>query len=171
MARMPSAAPLPTVTVIFDFLNELATENLALRQQIAVLKRSVNRAKIEDSDRIFWILMKRLLKNWKECLPIVKPETVIRWHRKGFADYWRRKSRSKPGRPPIPMGLILLIRRLSQENVTWGAPRELTHFTSMSQFWRWARTCGDGRSLFQASSSQERNRHAAHVLMDFNLRN
>ena len=72
----------------------LAMENVVLRQQLAVLKRSVTRARIEDSDRVFWILVKRLFKDWAEHLVIVKPETVIRWHRKGFAYYWGRKSRA-----------------------------------------------------------------------------
>ena len=65
----------------------------------------------------------RMLREWREALVFVQPETVIRWHRKGFKHYWRRKSRAKPGRPPIEMKIILLIRRMSQENVTWGAPR------------------------------------------------
>jgi len=62
-------------------------------------------------------------KDWKNQLFIVKPETVIRWHRQGFRYYWRWKSRSKRGRPPIPMKLIWLIKRLSRENPLWGAPR------------------------------------------------
>ncbi len=52
----------------------------------------------------------------------MQPETLIKWHRKGFKHYWRKKSRSKPGRPPISMAIILLIRRMSEENITWGAP-------------------------------------------------
>ena len=98
-------------------------ENIALRQQLAVYKRSVVRPNINDRDRVFWLTVMRMLKEWREALVFVQPETVIRWHRRGFAYYWRRKSRSKPGRPPIPMSLVLLIRRMSQENVTWGAPR------------------------------------------------
>ena len=104
--------------------SRLALENVALRQQIVVLKRSVKRAKIEDSDRVFWILMRRLLDSWRDALLIVKPETVIQWHRKGWKYFWRRKSlRGKPGRPPIEPAVIELIRRISRENVTWGAPR------------------------------------------------
>jgi len=81
--------------------SRLALENVVLRQQLNVLQRSVKRAKVEDSDRIFWVLMCRVLQDWKEQLVIVKPETVIRWHRQGFRYYWRWKSRAKPGRPPI----------------------------------------------------------------------
>ena len=80
--------------------SRLALENIALRQQIAVLKRSVKRAKIHDSDRVFWILMRRLLKSWRDTLLIVQPETVIRWHRKGWKYYWHRKcQRGTPGTP------------------------------------------------------------------------
>ncbi len=104
--------------------SRLALENVALRQQIVVLKRSVKRAKIEDSDRVFWILMRRLLDTWRDTLMIVEPETVIAWHRKGWRYYWDRKSKQgKSGRPPIDSEIIELIRRMSRENVTWGAPR------------------------------------------------
>jgi putative transposase len=85
--------------------------------------RSKKPPKIEDSDRIVWIMLRRLLTEWKDALIFVKPDTVVRWHRKGFKYYWRRMSRSTPGRPPIGMGIVLLIRRMSEENVTWGAPR------------------------------------------------
>jgi putative transposase len=73
--------------------SRLTLENVALRQQIIVLKRSVKRAKIEDSDRIFWILMRRLLDTWRDTLKIVEPETEIAWHRKGWRFYWDRKSK------------------------------------------------------------------------------
>ena len=66
----------------------LALENVALRQQLVVLKRSVKRAKLVDSDRVFWVLMRRLLRDWKDAIFIVKPATVVRWHRQGFRYYW-----------------------------------------------------------------------------------
>ena len=103
--------------------SQLALENIALRQQLAVYQRTVKRPKIEDRDRIFWLTVMQMLKELKEALVFVQPQTVIKWHRRGFRNYWRRKSRSKPGRPPISMEIIMLIRRLSQENVLWGAPR------------------------------------------------
>ena len=59
---------------------QLALENAALRHQLAVLKRSVTRPRIEDSDRIVWIMLRRLLKEWKEALVFVKPDTVVKWH-------------------------------------------------------------------------------------------
>ena len=82
-------------------------ENVALRQQIVVLKRSVKRAKLVDGDRAFRVLMRRLLRNWKDAIFIVKPATVVRWHRQGFRYYWRWKSRAKPGRPPIDLLRLL----------------------------------------------------------------
>ena len=102
---------------------QLVLENIAVRHQLAVYKRSMGRPSITDRDRIFWLTVMRMLKEWRSALVFVQPDTVVRWHRKGFKHYWRRKSRAKPGRPPISMGLIYLIRRLSTENVLWGAPR------------------------------------------------
>jgi len=101
----------------------LALENLALRQQLAVLQRSVERPRLNDGDRMFWSMACEFLENWKEHLVIVKPDTVIRWHRHGFRYHWRWKSRAKPGRPPMAQEVIALIRRLSEENPLWGAPR------------------------------------------------
>jgi putative transposase len=102
----------------------LVVENLALRHQLAVLKRSVKRALIEDSDRIFWILLRRTFKEWRDCLHFLKPDTDARRHRRGFKYYWKRKSKPrKQGRPAIGWKLVHLIRRKSQENATWGAPK------------------------------------------------
>ncbi len=102
----------------------LAAEILALRQQVAVYKHTVKRPKLRKRDRIFWVWLSRLWPNWRSVLAIVQPETVIQWHRQGFKLYWRWKSRAgTPGRPPIERGIRDLIRRMSRENPTWGAPR------------------------------------------------
>ena len=102
----------------------LAVENLALRQQLAVCRQSVKRPKLRPRDRVFWVWLSRLWPNWGSALAIVQPDTVIRWHRQGFRLYWRWKSRpGKPGRPPIEREIRDLIRRMSRENPTWGAPR------------------------------------------------
>ena len=101
---------------------ELALENLALRQQLAVLKQNKKRPKISDLDRCFWILLSRFWKNWSETLIIVKPETVIRWHKQGFRKYWAWKSkRQRIGRPRIDIQIRVLIRQMCKENPTWGA--------------------------------------------------
>ena len=106
--------------------SSLVVENIALRQQLAVLHRMGKKPSLRKRDRLFWIWLSRLWSNWKSALVIVKPETVIRWHRQGFRWYWRRKSRGKPGRPKIDAELRQLIRRMSQDNPTWGAPRILS---------------------------------------------
>ena len=101
----------------------LATEILVLRQQLLVLNRTVKRPKLRRRDRLFWVLLSRLWKDWREALIILKPETVIKWHREGFRLYWRWKSKAPIGRPPIDREIRELIRRISRENPLWGAPR------------------------------------------------
>ena len=102
----------------------LAYENLALRQQLAVLNQASKRPKLRPRDRVFWAWLSRLWTDWRSALVIVKPDTVVRWHRQGFRLYWRWKSRArKPGRPRVEQEIRDLIRRMSRENPTWGAPR------------------------------------------------
>ena len=101
----------------------LAAENLALRQQLIVLRRSVKRPHLRKGDRIFWSWLSRLWTGWRSALLIVQPATVVRWHRQGFRLYWARKSRKKLGRPKVDRTIRDLIRRMCQENSTWGAPR------------------------------------------------
>ncbi len=101
-----------------------AVENLALRQQVTVFKQSIKRPKLRTRDRVFLVVLSCLWPDWRSALAIVQPETVIKWHRKGFKLYWRWKSRhGKRGRPPIEPKIRDLIRRMSRENSTWGAPR------------------------------------------------
>ena len=89
-----------------------------------MFKQSAKRPKLRPRDRFFWVVPVRLWPNWRSALAIVQPETVIKWHRKGFKLYWKWKSRpGKPGRPPIKRKIRNLIRRMSRENLTWGAPR------------------------------------------------
>src|SRR3989475_226591 len=102
---------------------ELALENLALRQQLAVWKARQPRPRLTEMDRIFWIGLARLWKNWRSSLQVVRPETVVRWHRRGFRLYWAWKSRRRWGRPAIGRDLRDLIRQMSRANPLWGAPR------------------------------------------------
>ena len=104
----------------------LAAENMALRQQLTVLQRSVKRPKLRKRDRIFWIWLSRLWTGWRSVLLTVKPETIVNWHRQGFRLYWRWKSSRKAGRPTISREVRDLIRRISRENPMWGAPRILS---------------------------------------------
>jgi len=102
--------------------SQLAAENLALRQQLSVLRLSGKRPRLRKRDRIFWVWLSKLWKDWRSCLVIVQPDTVIRWHRRGFRLYWRWKSRNI-GRPQVDPDIRNLIRRMSRENPLWGAPR------------------------------------------------
>ncbi len=111
---------------LFCLRLRLVAENLALRQQLVVLQRTGKRPRLRKSDRIFWVWLSRLWRGWQSALLIVQPETVIRWHRQGFRLYWRWRSQSRPGRPKIDAEIRQLIRRMSTENPTWGAPRILS---------------------------------------------
>src|SRR3989454_6278024 len=102
---------------------ELALENLALRQQVAVWKVRQPRPRVTATDRLFWVVLSRLWKNWRSSLQVVRPETVVRWHRQGFRRYWAWKSRHRRGRPAIGTEVRDLIRRMSRANPLWGAPR------------------------------------------------
>jgi len=101
----------------------LAAENLALRQQLAVMYRNAKRPRLRKRDRIFWVGLSRFWSGWQSSLLIVQPATVVQWHRLGFRLYWRFKSR--PGRPKIELEVRQLIRCMSKENLLWGAPRIL----------------------------------------------
>jgi len=103
--------------------NSLALEVIALRQQVGVLKRKNPRARLKRGDRLFWLALRRLWPRWASVLVVVKPETVVSWHRAGFRWYWRLLSRRRCGRPRITPELRKLIRSMSAENPTWGAPR------------------------------------------------
>jgi transposase InsO family protein len=103
----------------------LQLENLALRHQIGVLQRSAKkRPKLTAADRVLWAWLCEVWRDWRSALVIVKPETVIAWHRKGFRLFWTWKTRhGRVGRPTVPRNVRDLIRRLSRENPLWGAPR------------------------------------------------
>jgi len=104
--------------------SDLALENLALRQQLAVLNRRRRRPRLRKLDRFFRALLSRSWGHWKEALVIVKPETVLRWHRRRFASHWTRLSgRNGPGRPGKDREIRELIRKMAKSNLLWGAPR------------------------------------------------
>jgi putative transposase len=108
----------------FNITLNLAAENLVLRHQLGVMKRTNRRPKIHTVDRLFWVLLSRLWSPWCKSLIIVKPETVVRWHRKGFKLFWKFKSKSRcQGRPHINREIRDLVRRMAIANPSWGAPR------------------------------------------------
>ena len=92
---------LAAVRVFLSSRRDTALEVLALRQQVAVLKRKRPRPPLNSFDRLFWTTLRRLCPRWTDFLVIVKPETVIGWHRAGFRLYWRWRSRPDGGRPAI----------------------------------------------------------------------
>ena len=107
----------PALISAFKARRELALENVALRQQLAVLRRSVKRPRLSKVDRVFWVLLRRIWTDWEGVLVIVKPETVVRWHRCGFRRYWTWKSRRRrPGRPGVAPEIRELIRNMSRAN-------------------------------------------------------
>src|SRR5260370_41631519 len=104
-------AVLAVVRVFFRSRADTSLEILALRQQVAVLKRQRPRPTLTRLDRFFWTTLRHLWLRWSDVLLIVKPETVVRWHRAGFRLYWRWRSRHRGGRPKISEAIRTLIRR------------------------------------------------------------
>src|SRR2546425_1014515 len=112
------------LTSPFKSNGRLEAENAALRQQLTVLQRKVHsRVQFTNNDRLFFVQLYRWFPSILKAMTIVRPETVVRWHRAGFRRYWRWKSRNLGGRPPINADLRALIRRMSVENLLRGAPR------------------------------------------------
>ena len=116
-------ALLVAVRALFRTRTDAALEVLALRQQVAVLQRKRPRPLLNAGDRLFWTTLRRFWPRWSAVLLIVKPETVIGWHRAGFRLFWRWRSRVRGGRPRITQELRDLIVRLAEENPDWGAPK------------------------------------------------
>jgi hypothetical protein len=109
---------------LFRSQRQLILENLALKQQVALLRQSVKRPRATAVDKIFWILFSRRVDDWRQILYSLHPDTVVRWYRQGFRLYWRWRSRGhKPGRPAIDTALRKLIRDMQAANIGWGAPR------------------------------------------------
>src|SRR5258707_9706748 len=108
----------------FKSKNGLAAENAALRHQLIILQRKKRgRVHLTNGDRLFLVTLYRWFPSVLKTIAIIRPETLVRWHRAGFRRYWRWKSRSLGGRPQIAADLRALIRRMSAENQLWGAPR------------------------------------------------
>jgi putative transposase len=102
----------------------LPLEILALRHQVQVLQRSRRRRVcLTHADRLLWVWLSRIWTEWRSALVIVRPETVIAWHCRGFRHYWTWTSRRRLGRPAVPPDVRSLIRTMSQANPLWGAPR------------------------------------------------
>ena len=116
------------ISASFKSKHKLAAENIALRSQLALYqlqqeKKIIKKPKCNPAFRLTWIFLMRMFAGWKDTLCIVKPETVIRWHRTGFRMYWRYKSRPKNGRPAVSIELRGLIRKIHRENPLWSPER------------------------------------------------
>src|SRR5262249_41626204 len=109
---------------LFSGHRQLALENLALRQQLTVYKRTVARPRLRKIDRLFWVALARVWSGWRESLVIVTPDTVLRWQRRRVREYWTKLSGgSSGGRPPVNAEIKALVSRMAAANPLWGAPR------------------------------------------------
>ena len=106
----------------FKTRGQLAAEILALRHQLGILKRSVKRPRLTNADRRLWVLVSRRWAGWSDALIVVKPATVIKWHRAGFRRYWTWRSRRKGGRPAIDAEVRALIKRMATANLSRHPP-------------------------------------------------
>ena len=124
MLRLVKLLLVPVIR-FFSSRRDLLLENLALRQQLAVLKRRHSHPRLAVTDRLFWVILRRFWSGWRQALILVQPETVVRLHRAGFRLYWTWLSRHRvrAGRKCVSKELRELIFRMVAENPTWGAPR------------------------------------------------
>ena len=111
------------IRAFFRSRSDTALEVLALRQQVAVLKRQHPRPRLNSLDRLFWTTLRRYWPRWSDVLLIVKPATVVGWHRGGFRLYWRWRSRPRGGWPATTAEIRTHIRTMASENSGWGAPK------------------------------------------------
>ena len=153
-------ALLSGLRVFFRSRANTALELIALRQQLAVFKRKRPRPSLNSFDRLFWITLCRFWCGWKNVILVVKPETVVAWHRNGFRLYWSWRSRRRPGRPKISNEVRELIRRLAHENRGWGGTEDSRRVVEA-----WLRRLGKKRlTLSPAHASSRRSRKE---LVDF----
>ena len=103
---------------------ELVLENLALRQQLRAMKRATKRPHLQADDRLFWIVLRRIWRNWRTAVILVQPDTVVRWHRDWLRRRWTQRSGPRPnGRPQVAREIRALVREMATANPMWGAPR------------------------------------------------
>ena len=163
------------MTRCFRSHRTLLFENLALPQQLAVLKRRHPRARLRPIDKLFLVLARRFWADWKKSLLVVTPETVVRWHRAGFRLYWRLLSRVKKqvGRKRLSKEIRNLIFRMVAENPTWGAPRIhgelliLGFDVSERSISRWMKRAPRDPELARRWQAFVRNHRDAIAAMDF----
>jgi transposase InsO family protein len=154
---------------------DLMLENLALRQQLAVLKSKDRRLRLATPDKLFWVLSRRLWTGWRKALIVVTPDTVVRWHRSGFRLYWAWLSRHRVrlGRKRIGRQTRDLVFQMLAQNPTWHAPRvhgELTMLgleVSERTISRWMRQAPRNPEPARRWRTFLHNHREAIVAMDF----
>jgi putative transposase len=159
----------------FRSRQNLLLENLALRQQLSVLKRRHPKPKLGLYDKLFWVTARRFWSAWKHSLIMVTPETVVRWHRAGFRMYWSliSRARKRVGRKKVSKDVQDLIFQMVVENPTWGAPRihgellMLGFDVSERTVSRWMKRAPRNPDSARRWHSFLRNHHEAIAAMDF----
>jgi transposase InsO family protein len=152
--------------------SELVLENLALRQQVTLLQKTVGRPRWQREERVLWLALRRSWRRWRDALVLVKPATVVAWHRKAFTRYWTSISRS-PGRPRVTVEVRKLIVRMVCENPIWGAPRihgellKLGFNVSERTVSRYLPRIRPGRGVLQEWGTFLRNHREVLAAMDF----
>jgi putative transposase len=114
---------LGTLTDFSRSKSDLVTENALLRQQLIILRRQVKRPACSRTDRLLLVLLASMVRTWKQVLFIVKPETLLRWHRQGFKLFWKYKSRAASPKPKLSAETVALIKEIARDNRLWGAER------------------------------------------------
>jgi putative transposase len=117
----PRSQVMGTIADLSRSKEELIAENMFLRQQLIALEREVKRPKLTQRDRQILVLLSSRIEAWREALMVVKPDTLIGWHRQGFKLFWRKKSQGRRGRPSIAAETIALIEEMAINNRTWRA--------------------------------------------------
>jgi transposase InsO family protein len=120
---LSTSLPLGTLTDLSRSKPELIAENALLRQQLIILRRQVKRPACNKADRTLLILLARLVRNWKQALLIVQPDTLLRWHRELFRLVWKRRSKAASHTPKVAPETVALIREMATKNRLWGAER------------------------------------------------
>jgi len=118
---LSTSLPLGTLTDLSRSKPELIAENALLRQQLIILRRQVKRPACNKADRTLLILLARLVRNWKQALLIVQPDTLLRWHRELFRLVWKRRSKAASHTPKVAPETVALIREMATKNRLWGA--------------------------------------------------
>jgi hypothetical protein len=143
-----------TLALICSGHREVPLENVALRQQLAMFRRTVARPHIRPSDRLFWILLANAWRDWRTALTVVNPDTVVRWHRQWLRRRWRHRSaQTRPGRPSTNAAIRTLVNQMGAANPLW-EPVPATviawYRRGFRLWWVWKGRCHMGRPTVSA---------------------